>query len=60
MNLLVKNIANLLKIKSLITMTVIGVVSYGFIVGNVEPATYAAFGASIITYYFTRKEKGDE
>lgn len=49
------NLANLIKIKSIITLVMVGGVTYGFITAKIEPATYAAFVASIITYYFTKE-----
>jgi hypothetical protein len=53
------NIANLFKVKSLITLTIIGGVTYGFIVGTVDPATYCGFAGAVITYFFTKaKEVG--
>lgn len=56
MDTFVKNLANLIKVKTVITFVIIAGVTYGFIVGTVEPQTYCAFAGSIITYYFTRKE----
>jgi len=56
MKTLLKNLAELLKVKSIITLTVIAGATYGFVVGIVDGAVYAAFAASIITYYFTRND----
>lgn len=56
MKTFITNLANLIKVKTLITLTIIGVVSYGFIVGSVQAETYCAFAGSIITYYFTKAE----
>ena len=55
-----ENLANLIKVKTLITLTIIAGVTYGFIVGIVQSETYCAFAGSIITYYFTKAEKKDE
>lgn len=55
-----ENLANLIKVKTLITLTIIAGVTYGFIVGMVQAETYCAFAGSIITYYFTKVNKKDE
>lgn len=57
MDTFTKNLANLIKVKTLITLTIIGGVTYGFIVGIVSSETYAAFAGSIITYYFTKRDE---
>lgn len=51
-----ENLANLIKVKTLITLTIMAGVTYGFIVGMVQAETYCAFAGSIITYYFTKKD----
>ncbi len=56
MDTFIKNFANLIKVKTVITFVIIAGVTYGFIVGTVQSETYCAFAGSIITYYFTRKE----
>ena len=55
-----ENLANLIKVKTLITLTIIAGVTYGFIVGMVQAETYCAFAGSIITYYFTKREEPKE
>lgn len=54
------NVANLFKIKSLLTMLVIGTISY-LVAKQIEvPSEYAAFGGSIMTYFYTKiKDKTD-
>ena len=54
------NIAELLKVKSLISIIIIYAITYGFIKGMVAPEMYGAFAGSIITYYFTRKDKKED
>ena len=49
-------ITNLLKVKSIITLAIIGGVTYGFVVGTVPSEAYCAFAGSVITYYFTKKD----
>lgn len=51
-----EKIAKLIDVKSIVTFAIIGGLTYGFVAGKIQPETYAAFGATIITYYFTRKE----
>lgn len=53
---LIGNFADLIKVKTLITLTIILAVTYGFIAGLVQAETFCAFAGSIITYYFQRKE----
>lgn len=50
------NIAELFKVKSLITLTITAAITYGFIKGIVPVELYASYAGSIITYYFTKKE----
>jgi hypothetical protein len=50
------NIANLFKIKSIITIAIIGTISYLVIKGNEIPGEYMAIASAIITYFFTKKE----
>ena len=53
---LLVNIAELFKVKSLITLTITSAITYGFIIGSVPVELYATYASSIITYYFTKKE----
>ncbi len=50
----------LLKVKSIITITIIGVVSYLAIQRVVDPAVFTGIAASVVTYYFSRREEGDK
>lgn len=52
----VKNIAELFKVKSIVTLTVTTAITIGFLNGKVPVELYATYVGSIITYYFTRKE----
>lgn len=52
----INNIAELLKVKSLITLTITAAITYGFVKGFVPVELYASYAGSIITYYFTKKE----
>ena len=56
MDAFIKNLANLIKVKTVITFVIIAGVTYGFVIGTVQSETYCAFAGSIITYYFTKRE----
>jgi len=56
MDTFIKNLANLIKVKTVITFVIIAGVTYGFVIGTVQSETYCAFAGSIITYYFTKRE----
>ena len=51
---LLKNIANLFKVKTILSLTVIGVTSYMAVTNKVEAATWMAIASSVITYYFNK------
>ena len=53
-----EKIAKLIDVKSIITFAIVAGVTYGFVVGTVNPETYCTFAASIIAYYFTRNNNG--
>jgi uncharacterized membrane protein SpoIIM required for sporulation len=62
-NKILNNIADLIKVKSMITLTITAAITYGFIKGTVPVELYSTYAGSIITYYFTKretKEAGDE
>ncbi len=56
MSTLVKNLANLLKVKTLITLAIIAALCWGFVTGNVTSEVFAAIAGSVVTYYFTKGE----
>ena len=63
MKTLLKNLANLLKVKTLITLCIIASLCYAFLKGNVPTELFAAIASSVVTYYFTKaedREKTDE
>lgn len=51
---MLQNLASLLKVKSIITLAIIGGVTYGFVVGTVPSEAYCGFAGAVITYYFTK------
>ena len=48
------NIANLFKVKTIITLTVTFAITYGFITKMVPVELFASYVGSIITYYFNK------
>lgn len=53
---LLTNIANLFKVKSIITLMIISTISI-LVMKNIEiPSEYAAFAGSIVTYFFTKNK----
>lgn len=63
MKTLLKNLANLFKVKTLITFCIIASLCYAFLKGNIPSELFAAIAGSVVTYYFTKaedREKTDE
>lgn len=52
-----KVLANLLKVKSIISLAVIFTSCYLTIIGKLEVASFMTITGAIITYYFTKDEK---
>lgn len=50
------NIANLFKVKTILSLIVIITTCYLTIKEVIDPATFMALASAIITYYFTRKD----
>ena len=46
----------LLKVKTIVTLTITGVLSYLAVKGDIPTDTFMAIAGSIVTYYFTRNE----
>lgn len=58
METLIKNAANLLKVKTIVTMAVIGVFSVLALKGSIEPDNVMIIVSSVISFYFgTQIEK---
>jgi hypothetical protein len=60
LNKLVNNLAELFKVKSMITLTITAAITYGFVKELVPVELYATYAGSIITYYFTRKSDASD
>jgi len=53
-------IVNLLKVKSIMTLAVMAVFVILSLKGKLEPTLTASVITAVITYYFTKKEKGED
>jgi len=51
-----KALIELLKVKTIITLAIIGVMSYLAVQGSIATDTFMAIAGSVVTYYFTRDE----
>ena len=57
MKKLFDNLANLLKLKSILSLIVVVTTCVLTVKGQFEAATFIGLATAIITYYFTRKEQ---
>lgn len=55
-----KNLANLLKVKTIISLAVIFTTCYLTIKGNLDTETFMVITSAIITYYFNKKENEND
>ncbi len=56
-----KAFIELLKVRSVITLAIIGVMSYLAIARIIDAATYMTIAGAVVAYYFNRKEgKNDD
>lgn len=51
-----KNIIALIKVKTLITLPIVGALIYGFVVGLVEPKDFIMIALLVIGFYFQKTE----
>ncbi len=56
LELLLKNIANLFKVKTILSLAVIATICILTFKGTVSTEAFMGICGSIITYYFTKKE----
>lgn len=54
---LVENVADLFKVKTILSFLVIITTCVLTLKGKIDVATFMTIASSIITYYFTRKDK---
>ena len=57
MELLIKNAANFLKVKTVVTLTVITVFAYLAIKGGITPDNVMIVVSSVISFYFGTQQK---
>lgn len=55
-----KQLINLFKLKSILSLMFCITTCYLALKGKIEMETFMAITMAIITYYFTRKDKGDD
>jgi len=58
LELLLTNLANLFKVKTLITLLILIAATVGFLRGMVAVELYMTMATMIVTFYFTKKESG--
>lgn len=52
-----KNIAKLIDLKTIITISITGCLIYGFVVGKVNAEQFMTIATMVFTFYFSKKEK---
>ena len=52
-----KKIANLIGLRTLITLSITGALIYGFVVGKVNNEQFMTIATMIFTFYFAKKEQ---
>lgn len=57
---MMKNISNLFKVKTIISLAVIFTTCYLTIVDKLDTETFMVITSAIITYYFNKKESSDK
>lgn len=57
---MIKNISNLFKVKTIISLAVIFTTCYLTIVDKLDTETFMVITSAIITYYFNKKESSDK
>jgi hypothetical protein len=56
LKLLLKNVANLAKVKSIMSLAMVFALIYGFVNQMISGEVFAGFVGAIITYFFTKAE----
>jgi uncharacterized membrane protein YdjX (TVP38/TMEM64 family) len=52
-----ERITKLLEVKSIVTLTLTGAATYGFIVGTVPVELFATWFGAVITYFFAKRSE---
>jgi len=53
------NLANLIKVKTIITLTIVAALTYGFIAGMIDGEKFMTIAVMVVTYYFNKKDTPD-
>ena len=53
---MLKQFAKLVDLKSIISLALVGVTCFGFVVDKISPETFMGLTMAVVTYYFTRKD----
>jgi len=53
---MLKRLEKLFEVKSIVTLSLVFVACYGFVVGKVPVELFATWVGAVITYFFTRKQ----
>lgn len=56
----IKKIAKLIDLKSIITLAITGFLMYGFVVKVISAEQFMTVATMILTYYFAKKDKNKE
>lgn len=56
---MIKNIAKLIDLKSIITMSMVGTLVYGFCDGKINTSEFIPLVTMILTFYFAKKDKNN-
>lgn len=60
LEVMLKNLANLLKVKSIISIAVVFTTCYLTCRGTIEVAIFMSMATAIITYYFTKDNNNEK
>lgn len=52
-------LVNLLKVKTIITLTVMFCTAYGFMTGKIETEVFMPIVTLVLTFYFKKDDKGE-
>ena len=55
-----KKIANLIGVRTLVTLSITGALIYGFVVGKVNAEQFMTIATMIFTFYFAKKETEEQ
>lgn len=55
-----KELKKLIDLKTIITISITGALIYGFIVGKVNTEQFMTITTMVFTFYFAKKDKGDD